>query len=320
MSIFEQDDKTCRAIADACAGSTNRPSNQPVELRFSRTTDTCGFPWSSNWRIPSLVKVAEDILLQLCCEVWTFDDDYTQSYPASQDIAKNTGKQKTSRTLRETPRSDSRVTSPNMNNSLLRLPAELQIMILQHLTFGQVEALRRTCRSLRYNVSKPVIRFIFPSLKFELLSTCYRCLAHDPERDTLIKADESDARYPLANECIDCVASRGGFSIGRTYTLASRSTVCVCRYCGFPVTSDAAWKEYEFHRKCYRRYHMASLSTETVEVSPYAQQSGYFCDILDVPAEHRAEVSGEMVQEKVTASIKTDMRMNQRKRQIECGS
>ncbi|PCD23036.1 hypothetical protein FGRA07_04406 [Fusarium graminearum] len=38
MSIFEQDDKTCRAIADACAGSTNRPSNQPVELRFSRTT------------------------------------------------------------------------------------------------------------------------------------------------------------------------------------------------------------------------------------------------------------------------------------------
>ncbi|KAK6722990.1 hypothetical protein SNK04_001842 [Fusarium graminearum] len=372
MSIFEQDDKTCRAIADACAGSTNRPSNQPVELRFSRTTGnqhTCGFPWSSNWRIPSLVKVAEDILLQLCCEVWTFDDDYTQSYPASQDIAKNTGKQKTSRTLRETPRSDSRVTSPNMNNSLLRLPAELQIMILQHLTFGQVEALRRTCRSLRYNVRKPVIRFIFPSLKFELLSTCYRCLAHDPERDTLIKADESDARYPLANECIDCVASRGGFSIGRTYTLASRSTVCVCRYCGFPVTSDAAWKEYEFHRKCYRRYrmillyyflsgfaqgtitivasalcwryykgrtmiitptirrcsllaqtYMASLSTETVEVSPYAQQSGYFCDILDVPAEHRAEVSGEMVQEKVTASIKTDMRMNQRKRQIECGS
>ncbi|UZP34137.1 hypothetical protein NXS19_001953 [Fusarium pseudograminearum] len=207
----------------------------------------------------SLVKVAEDILLQLCCEVWTFDDEYNQSYPASQDTAKNTGKQKISRTLRETPRSDSRVTAPNMNNSLLRLPAEIQIMILQHLTFGQVEALRRTCRSLRYNLSKPVIRFIFPSIKYELLSTCYRCLAYDPERDTLIKADESDARYPLANECIDCVASRGGFSIGRTYTLASRSTVCVCRYCGFPVTSDAAWKEYEFHRKCYRRYRMILL-------------------------------------------------------------
>jgi hypothetical protein len=207
----------------------------------------------------SIVRVAEDILLQLCCEVWTFDDDYPQTCPVSQDVAKNTRKQKESRAFHETPYSDSRMVVPNMDNSLLRLPAEIQILILQHLTFGQVESLRRTCRALRYNFSKPVIRFIFPSIKFELLSTCYQCLAYDPERDSLVKADESDVRYPLANECIDCVASRGGFSVGRTYTLASRSTVCVCRYCGFPVTSDAAWKEYEFHRKCYRRYRMVLL-------------------------------------------------------------
>ncbi|GKU00722.1 f-box protein [Fusarium langsethiae] len=207
----------------------------------------------------SIVRVAEDILLQLCCEVWTFDDDYPQTCPVSQDVAKNTRKQKESRALHETPYSDSRMIVPNMDNSLLRLPAEIQILILQHLTFGQVESLRRTCRALRYNFRKPVIRFIFPSIKVELLSTCYQCLAYDPERDSLVKADESDVRYPLANECIDCVASRGGFSVGRTYILASRSTVCVCRYCGFPVTSDAAWKEYEFHRKCYRRYRMVLL-------------------------------------------------------------
>ncbi|CEI65393.1 hypothetical protein FVEN_g12852 [Fusarium venenatum] len=207
----------------------------------------------------SLVKVAEDVLLQLCCEVWTFDDDYPQTSPVSQDVAKNTRKQKEPLSLHKTPHIDSGVADPNMGNSLLRLPAELQIMILQHLTFGQVESLRRTCRALRHNFSKPIIRFIFPSIKFELLSTCYQCLTYDPERESLIKADESHARYPLANECIDCVAARGGFSVGRSYTLASRSTVCVCRYCGFPVTSDAAWKEYEFHRNCYRRYRMILL-------------------------------------------------------------
>ncbi|RGP60300.1 hypothetical protein FLONG3_10929 [Fusarium longipes] len=207
----------------------------------------------------SLVKAAEDLLLHLCCEVWTFDDDYTQTNETSESESEETKKQKLSRVIRKTPPDDSKLVVSNIGNSLLRLPAELQIMILQHLTFGEVESLRRTCRALRYRFSKPDIRFVFPSIKFELLSTCYQCLRYDPERETLIKADESDARYPLANECIDCVASRGGFFVGRSYTLASRTTVCICRFCGFPVTSDAAWKEYEFHRKCYRRYRMILL-------------------------------------------------------------
>jgi hypothetical protein len=207
----------------------------------------------------SLVKIAEDLLLQLCCEVWTFDDDYAQTDPVNADEPKDTQKKTISRIVPKTTPSDHRVVISNIDNPLLRLPAELQIMILQHLTFGQVESLRRTCRALRYRFNKPVIRFIFPSIKFELLSTCYQCLRYDPERDSLIKADESDARYPLANECIDCVAVRGGFFVGRSYMLGSRVMVCVCRYCGFPVTSDAAWKEYDFHRKCYRRYRMILL-------------------------------------------------------------
>lgn len=224
--------------------------------------------WHHHWRgavlpriatMQSLVGVAEDLLMQLCSEVWTFDDDYVQTSPASEDDAKDQKKQTTPRIVYKTPTSDHRAIVSNKDNALLRLPAELQIMILQHLTFGQIESLRRTCRGLRYTISKPVIRFIFPSIKFELLSTCYQCLRHDPERDGLIKANKSDARYPLANECIDCVASRGGFFVGRSYTLGSCATVCVCRYCGFPVTSDAAWKEYQFHRKCYRRYRMILL-------------------------------------------------------------
>jgi hypothetical protein len=225
--------------------------------REATTSEQLGFSRTVNMQ--SVVKVAEDVLLQVCCEVWVFDDDYPQTCPVSQDVAKNTREQKEPPSVQKTPHSDSRGADPNMRNSLLRLPAELQVMILQHLTFGQVESLRRTCRALRFNFSKPVIRFVFPSIKSELLSTCHQCLAYDPERESLIKADESDARYPLANECIDCVAARGGFSVGHSYTLASRSTVCVCRYCGFPVTSDAAWKEYEFHRKCYKQYRMILL-------------------------------------------------------------
>lgn len=144
----------------------------------------------------------------------------------------------------------------NADNGLVNLPTELHMMIMEHLTFGQVESLRRTCRGLRNRISKPVIRDVFSGIKFELLSTCYRCLCYDPLRDSLIRADESDARYPLANECLDCVAARGGFVVGRRYTLGTWASVWVCRYCGYPVTSGPAWNEPEFHRACYRRFHV----------------------------------------------------------------
>ncbi|KAF5012174.1 hypothetical protein FDECE_1764 [Fusarium decemcellulare] len=142
----------------------------------------------------------------------------------------------------------------NTNSRLLQLPMELQLMILKKLTFGQIETLRRTCRYLRSQISKPVIRELFPGLRFELLSTCFRCLCYDPLRSRLIRADESDARYPLANECVSCVAARGGFTIGRRYTLATWATVSVCRYCGYPITGDPVWNEPEFHHGCYKRF------------------------------------------------------------------
>ena len=186
------------------------------------------------------------------------DDEYSQSDSTSEepkDVQKQTPAQPTQKKIL----GDSREVVSNTNNNLTRLPAELQTIIFQNLTFGEVESLRRTCRALRYSIDKSFLRFIFPDIKVELLSTCYQCLRHDPERESLIKASKSDARYPLANECIDCVASRGGFFVGRAYTLGSLATVCVCRYCGFPVTEDAAWKEYEFHRRCYRRYRVILL-------------------------------------------------------------
>ncbi|KAG5750284.1 hypothetical protein H9Q70_007063 [Fusarium xylarioides] len=205
------------------------------------------------------VRALDHLRQQFCGEaVRITDDDNTKTALSSgdeEDIQKTAAPRRTHKPAKD----DNSLIAANIENELLRLPAELQLMILQHLTFGELESLRRTCRLLRYTINKPFIREVFPGIKCELLSTCFRCLRHDAMRDHLIHADESDARYPLANECLECVSSRGGFVVGRMYTLGTFATVCVCRYCGFPVTSDAAWKEYEFHRVCYRRYRMILL-------------------------------------------------------------
>ncbi|KAI7761837.1 hypothetical protein ACKAV7_000322 [Fusarium commune] len=194
------------------------------------------------------VRALDHLRQQFCGEaVHISDDNNTKAAPTS-GVEEDIQKKAAPRLIHKPAKDDNSLITDEIDNNLLRLPAELQLMILKHLTFGEVESLRRTCRLLRYTVNKPFIREVFPSIKFELLSTCYRCLRYDALRDHLIHADESDARYPLANECLDCVSSRGGFVVGRMYTLGTFATVCVCRYCGFPVTSDAAWKEYEFHR------------------------------------------------------------------------
>ncbi|KAF5260392.1 hypothetical protein FOXYS1_8963 [Fusarium oxysporum] len=193
-------------------------------------------------------RALDHLRQQFCGEVVRISDDNNTKAPPTSDGKEDNQKETVSRLIHKPVKDDNSSIAVNVENELLRLPAELQLMILQHLTFGEVESLRRTCRLLRHTINKPFIREVFPSIKFELLSTCYRCLRYDALRDHLIHADESDARYPLANECLDCVSSRGGFVVGRMYTLGTFATVCVCRYCGFPVTSDAAWKEYEFHR------------------------------------------------------------------------
>ncbi|KAF5601830.1 uncharacterized protein FSUBG_8002 [Fusarium subglutinans] len=205
------------------------------------------------------VRALDHLRQQFCREaVRISDDNNTKAAPASGD-EEDIQNKAASQLIHKQAKDDNSLKTVNIKNELLRLPAEIQLMILQHLTFGEVESLRRTCRLLRYTINKPFIRDVFPRIKFELLSTCFRCLRYDATRDHLIHADESDARYPLANECLDCVSSRGGFVVGRMYTLETSAAVCICRYCGFPVTSDAAWKEYEFHRVCYRRYRMILL-------------------------------------------------------------
>ncbi|KAH7181888.1 hypothetical protein DER46DRAFT_670186 [Fusarium sp. MPI-SDFR-AT-0072] len=224
------------------------------------------------------VRALDHLRQQFCGEaVHISDDNNTKAAPTS-GVEEDIQKKAAPRLIHKPAKDDNSLITDEIDNNLLRLPAELQLMILKHLTFGEVESLRRTCRLLRYTVNKPFIREVFPSIKFELLSTCYRCLRYDALRDHLIHADESDARYPLANECLDCVSSRGGFVVGRMYTLGTFATVCVCRYCGFPVTSDAAWKEYEFHRVCVVR--TMGIRSEGVRAADIATIFFIACNML----------------------------------------
>lgn len=146
----------------------------------------------------------------------------------------------------------------NINNALgriLELPMELQFIILRFLNFGDLERLRRTCHFFRDNITKPMIRELFPSLKYELLSTCYQCLCYDPLRGRLVRPEETNERYPFASECLDCVAKGRGFMVGHKITLGDFTYVWVCRWCGYPISYDGAWNQPEFHHRCYRRFH-----------------------------------------------------------------
>ncbi|KAI5458152.1 hypothetical protein BGZ63DRAFT_322288, partial [Mariannaea sp. PMI_226] len=138
---------------------------------------------------------------------------------------------------------------------ILELPLELQFMILRYLNFADLERLRRTCHFFRDRITKSMIRDLFPSLRYELLSTCYRCLCYDPLRSRLVRADESNERYPFANECIQCVVKGSGFMVGHKVRMGNFSAWWICRWCGHPVSDGGAWEQSEFHYRCYKRYH-----------------------------------------------------------------
>ncbi|KPM36327.1 hypothetical protein AK830_g10256 [Neonectria ditissima] len=110
---------------------------------------------------------------------------------------------------------------------ILDLPMELQLMTLRYLNFGDLERLRRTCHFFRDNITQAMIRELFPSLKYELLSTCYHCLSYDPLRNRLVRPEETNERYPFASECLECVAKGEGFMVGTKITLGDFTYVWV---------------------------------------------------------------------------------------------
>jgi hypothetical protein len=140
-------------------------------------------------------------------------------------------------------------------NSLMDLPPELQLMIIQRLDFGDIERLRLTCHYYRSFVSKKMVKEIFsPNFRHTLLAHCYLCLKYDPPRANLLWADWSDPRYPLASKCVTCAVQRGELFVGRKVSLGNYASVWVCRWCGYPVASQSAHNQPEFHEPCYAKY------------------------------------------------------------------
>ena len=151
-----------------------------------------------------------------------------------------------------------KTTSQKRNNSFLAyflaFPPELQLLVLSFLDFGDIERLRRSCKFFRIQISKPLIRSLFPELSSRLRKTCYLCLTQYASGAEVVSTDSSDARYPLSSRCVSCVIKKKGFMVGREYMMGNDVTVFVCRWCGYPVLSLPARNHPGFHRRCFKRY------------------------------------------------------------------
>ncbi|EFQ31146.1 F-box domain-containing protein [Colletotrichum graminicola] len=158
------------------------------------------------------------------------------------------------------PRRRPRSIGPKTGNSLMDLPPELHLMIIDYLEFGELENLRRTCRFYRNFLTKQTIRDLFgEQFRLALLAHCYICLKYDPTRGSLLWADYNHPRYPLASKCVDCAYQEDELAVGKKVALGNYASVWICRWCGYPVASAAAPNQPEFHKECYSHYNNVLL-------------------------------------------------------------
>lgn len=148
--------------------------------------------------------------------------------------------------------------------TLVALPQELQIMVLSFLEFGDIERLRRTSKYWYHFATPRLVRSIYGPDTFRamLIQHCRVCLTYCPENVTRIVTTRLDAGYPLSSRCIKCtVQSKDGtVRIGHKVTLGNFSDYWTCRWCGWPITSDAARGHDQFHRNCYDKYAFVLLA------------------------------------------------------------
>ena len=136
------------------------------------------------------------------------------------------------------------------------LPPELQALILSHLPFADIQRLRHTSHFYRSFITKSLLKDIYGEdrLHAVLISHCHLCHAHDPTRATLLYADITSTRYPFCSTCVTCAARRNELFAGKRVSMGNFRSAWVCKWCGFPVVSGAAWREPLFHQRCYSWY------------------------------------------------------------------
>lgn len=157
-----------------------------------------------------------------------------------------------------------RPATPEAPRNLMTLPAEIQIVILQHLDFGDIERLRRTCKYW-YNFATPrLVRSIWGPDTFRaiLIRHCKICLTYCPRDVARLLTTPLDAGYPLSSRCVKCtIQSRDGtVRIGRKTTLGNFTDYWTCRWCGWPITTDSSTGHPQFHKRCYDRYAIVLLA------------------------------------------------------------
>lgn len=86
------------------------------------------------------------------------------------------------------------------------LPAEIQLLIVLNLDFGDIESLRRTSTYFRRLASPKVLRGVVGKevLDLDIQSHCSSCLRHDTTRSRLLRTYPSDPGYPLSSLCVEC--------------------------------------------------------------------------------------------------------------------
>jgi len=143
---------------------------------------------------------------------------------------------------------------------IFSLPDEIHMLIIGNLPFADIERLRRSCQFYRNLITPSLVWAIFsPNLRSTLLSHCYKCLRHDPDRTKLLCPDQLNPRYPLSSRCLDC-ASRDGYLVGgRKVVLANFTTAWVCHWCGYPAPwGDSSRVAPDFHSSCYSKFNTAT--------------------------------------------------------------
>jgi hypothetical protein len=141
----------------------------------------------------------------------------------------------------------------SFTDRFLSLPVELRLMILENLHFGDIDRLRRSCRSFRTAIDKSMIRAVFPNFSEVLSTTCRYCLGTDQTARLIIKDDDHPLQ-PLGNLCWRCASKKKEYQVGKQYHMVEEIKGYFCRWCGFPTIREGRSRRTrtQYHSDCYR--------------------------------------------------------------------
>lgn len=150
-------------------------------------------------------------------------------------------------------------------HNLLALPQEVQLLIFKFLDFGEIEALRRTCRHFKALLGHDAVIDLFGSVRLlheAQLVTCSVCLCRTKDRGRIWVDPDSDRNWPLASKCTPCAYAAGDLVVDKVVTVGDWTNCNICRWCGYPVAQLEAThlvKTHEFHVPCWGAYRMATI-------------------------------------------------------------